>query len=224
MNEPRQDDLQGLSPLGFHKIAYVEWGDKENPDVLVCVHGFSRNSRDFDYLARALQHKYRIICPDMVGRGNSDYKGNPAIYNSLQYVSDLVALLARIDVKEVNWLGTSMGGILGMTLASQANTPIKKLILNDVGMFVPKQGLQRILSYAKIYPSFKNLQLAEESLRQRLVPFGIQTPEEWQHLVKYGFKQGADGQYHYAFDSAIVDAFEAAASADGRVGFAWRKL
>jgi pimeloyl-ACP methyl ester carboxylesterase len=136
MTSPRHSSVQCLSPAGFHRMAYVEWGDPRNPRVLVCVHGLTRCGRDFDYLAQALAEDYRVVCPDVVGRGVSDWLRNPAFYDIPQYAADMVTLLARLDAASVDWLGTSMGGMIGMALAAQPSSnhgPIRRLILNDVG-------------------------------------------------------------------------------------------
>ena len=129
----RKNSVQCASPSGLHRMAYTEWGAPDNPRVLVCVHGLTRNARDFDRLAGALAQHYRVICPDVVGRGQSGHLKNPAFYSVPQYVADMVTLIARLNVQTVHWVGTSMGGLIGMALASMENTPIRKLLLNDVG-------------------------------------------------------------------------------------------
>ncbi len=193
--DPKKEFVQGISPLGFHKMIYREWGDKNNPNVLVCVHGFGRNSNDFDYLAWGLQEDIRVICPDVIGRGDSDYIGAPSVYTTVQYVNDMVTLLARLNAKNLYWLGTSMGGIIGMILASQPKTPIKKLILNDVGTIIPYTAVQRIL---KIYSAenyeFSNPEDAMANLRSKLGTFGIVKPEHWDYMFEHNFKknQGRD--------------------------------
>ena len=125
--------VQCASPSGLHRMAYTEWGDPANPRVLICVHGLTRNGRDFDFLAAAMAANYRVICPDVVGRGMSDWLINPAGYAVPGYVADMVTLIARLDVEAVDWVGTSMGGLIGMALASLENSPIRRLLLNDVG-------------------------------------------------------------------------------------------
>ena len=134
-----EDSLLGLSAAGFHRIAYTDWGDPAAERVVVCVHGLTRNGRDFDWLAESLADRgARVVCPDIVGRGRSDWLANAAGYTDPQYLADLTALIARLGVSEVSWVGTSMGGLLGMVLAAQPNTPIRRLVINDVGPFVPK--------------------------------------------------------------------------------------
>ncbi|HET9351872.1 MAG TPA: alpha/beta fold hydrolase, partial [Burkholderiales bacterium] len=127
--EPRRRSVLCASPAGLHRMAYREWGDPRNRDVLICVHGLTRSSRDFDELARALCGQFRTVCPDVAGRGDSDRLADPKHYTWAQYVADMVTLIARLDVEAVSWLGTSMGGLVGMALAAQSGSPIRKLIL-----------------------------------------------------------------------------------------------
>jgi pimeloyl-ACP methyl ester carboxylesterase len=199
----RQNHLLSLNPQGFHKIAYVEWGDENNPRVLICAHGLTRNSRDFDFLAESLSNTYRIVCPDLIGRGESDYLGIPAFYNFSQYLNDMATLLARLNTNEVHWLGTSLGGIIGMMLASQPHSPIKSLILNDIGMIIPSTALQRIETYARNTPSFSSFKEARDYFQIILAPFGILEPEKWDHITKYGTKQDKNGKFHLSYDPAI---------------------
>jgi len=147
MSAMRQLEVQCLSPAGFHKMAYTEWGDPANPKVLVCVHGLTRCGRDFDFLAQALASEYRVACPDVVGRGRSDWLPNKALYGVPQYMADMVTLLARLDAGCVDWVGTSLGGLIGMTLAAQAGTPIRRLLLVDVGPVVTAASIARISEF-----------------------------------------------------------------------------
>jgi pimeloyl-ACP methyl ester carboxylesterase len=221
--DPRHNHIMGLSPVGFHKIAYTEWGDPDNTDVLVCVHGLTRNSRDFDFLAKELAKDYRIICPDILGRGDSDHTGNPSTYNYPQYLNDMVALLARINVDTVNWLGTSMGGIIGMMLASQPNNPIKKLIINDVGFMVPKKAIQRIAKYTQLFPKFASLEDARPDLLGRLSTFGALGPEQFEHLLKHSFRNEA-GFFVYHHDPAIIEALLPAVNVDIHLEAFWKAI
>ena len=118
MTKAQIKTLQCMSPAGLHQMAYKEWGDPANPAVLVCVHGVTRVSDDFDKLAAALCDRYRVICPDVVGRGRSSWLANPQFYQLPQYVSDMVTLIARLDVPQVDWFGTSMGALVGLGLAA----------------------------------------------------------------------------------------------------------
>ncbi|MCX8018388.1 MAG: alpha/beta hydrolase, partial [Rhodocyclaceae bacterium] len=165
----RQRYVSCLSPAGFHRMAYVEWGEPANPRVLVCVHGLTRSGRDFDALAQALADEYRIVCPDVVGRGASDWLADARLYATPQYAQDMAALIARLDVEQVDWLGTSMGGIIGMMLAAQANSPIRRLILNDVGPLISATALARIGAYLAAAPK-RFADLAEVELYEQLMP------------------------------------------------------
>ena len=148
MNEPRLAHVQCISARGLHRMAYWEWGAADNPRVLVCVHGLSRQGRDFDTLARDLSSDYRVICPDVVGRGQSDWLADPMGYGIPSYVADMVTLVARLNVAQVDWVGTSMGGLIGLMLASlAANSPVRRLVLNDVGPVIQPEALKRIGSY-----------------------------------------------------------------------------
>src|SRR3954468_16926615 len=155
--------VKGLSPSGFHRLRYFEWGAPQ-ADVVVCVHGLTRNAHDFDRLADRLADRYRVIAADMVGRGGSDWLTDPAHYTYAQYQGDMNALLARLDVERVHWIGTSMGGLTGMFLAALPGTPIASLLLNDVGPFIPAAALRRITGYLGD-PRFSSLQELERHLR-----------------------------------------------------------
>ena len=143
----RESYVLGLSQTGFHRIAYTEWGDADNPRVLICAHGLSRNGRDFDALAEAMSRDYRVLCPDFVGRGKSDWLQNKAGYGYPQYLSDMSVLIARTGAEQVDWVGTSMGGITGMFIAAQPKSPIRKMVINDVGPHIPMAALERIGAY-----------------------------------------------------------------------------
>ncbi len=167
-------------------MAYVAWGDGEAASNVVCVHGLTRNGRDFDDLASRLAENRRVVCPDVVGRGVSDWLPDPAQYQTPQYVSDMAALIARMDVGWVDWVGTSMGGLIGMALASQAGTPIRRLVLNDVGPFIPKSALERIAEYCGKAKPFADIDALEHYLRQVHAPFGPLADPQWRHLAEHG--------------------------------------
>lgn len=173
----------------------------------MCVHGLTRNARDFDYLARDLQQDYRIVCPDLLGRGKSDYMENPYLYTFPQYMNDMVDLLARIGVADVHWLGTSLGGVIGMMLAAQPKSPLKSLILNDVGMVIPSGALKRIGSYVRGNGKFQSLVEARDYLQMVMAPFGIHDEEKWDHVLKYGVWKNKDGTYRLTYDPAIGTGF-----------------
>ena len=199
--------VQCGSVAGLHRMAYTEWGDPKNPDVVVCVHGLTRNGRDFDTLAQALARSYRVVCPDVVGRGVSDWLKEPSGYGFPQYVADMLVLLARLNVKQVQWVGTSMGGLIGMYLASLDNTPIRRLVLNDVGPEITGESLRRIGEYVGRAPSFANLDEAAAYLRQVNGTFGQLSDAQWLHLAEHSVAQQADGRWTMRYDPGIGQPF-----------------
>ena len=211
----RQRYVRCLSPAGFHSMAYVEWGDPANPRVLVCVHGLTRCGRDFDFLAQSLAGEYRVVCPDVVGRGMSDWLRDPQHYAIPQYAQDMVALLARLDVESVDWLGTSMGGMIGMALAAQPGTPIQRLILNDVGPVIAAGALARIGEYLATPPDFASPAEAEAYIRLIAAPFGQLTDDQWRHLTAHVIKSGPAGRYQLRYDPGIAAPFAQAAASQG---------
>ena len=203
-----------VSPSGLHRMAYTEWGAADNPRVLICVHGLSRNGRDFDVLAQALAADYRVICPDIVGRGRSDWLRDAANYGIAQYVADMIVLIARLNVDSVAWLGTSMGGLIGMVLASLEGTPISRLLLNDVGPVIAAESIKRIGDYIGRTPRFESFADAEQYIRRVSAPFGRLTDEQWRHLTESSVRQRADGGFELRFDAAgIAESFRRATTA-----------
>lgn len=184
MSKMRQHTVQCLSPGGLHRMAYVEWGDPKNARVLVCVHGLTRNARDFDFLAKALSQHYRVVCPDVVGRGRSNWLRVKDHYQLPQYVSDMVTLIARLGVDEVHWVGTSMGGLIGLGLASLAGSPVRSLVLNDVGPKVQYEALVRIGTYLGVPMRWASVQEAADYLVSISKTFGPHTPEQWLALTR----------------------------------------
>ena len=204
---PREKRVQCASSAGLHRIAYLEWGDARNPDVLICVHGLTRCARDFDNLARALCGRYRVACPDVAGRGDSDWLADPMLYAIPQYVQDVVTLIARLDVERVHWVGTSMGGLIGMALAAQKNSPVAKLLLNEAGAVVAHAALERIGQYVGVSPSFPSIEAAEKVIRATAAPFGPHTDAEWRFLTEVVLRKNADGSYRFAYDPRIAEPY-----------------
>jgi pimeloyl-ACP methyl ester carboxylesterase len=202
--------VQCASPRGLHRIAYLEWGDARNRDVLVCVHGLTRTARDFDELARVLCSQFRVVCPDVAGRGDSDRLADPALYAMPQYVSDMVTLIARLDVEAVYWLGTSMGGLIGMALAAQSGSPVAKLVLNDAGPVVSRAALERIGGYLGKAPAFESLGQAEEYIRTVAAPFGPHSDAQWRFLTETWLRKNDDGSWRAHYDPRIAESFRAA--------------
>jgi pimeloyl-ACP methyl ester carboxylesterase len=205
--EPRLARVQCASGAGLHHVAYREWGDPASPDVLVCVHGLTRCARDFDYLARALCDRYRVVCPDVAGRGESDWLADPMLYGYPQYVADMVTLIARLDVERVHWVGTSMGGLIGMALASLKGSPIAKMVLNEAGAVVAHASLERIGKYVGADPRFPSLEAAEQVVRANAAPFGPHTDAEWRFLTEVVMRKQPDGSWRFHYDPKIAEPF-----------------
>ena len=222
--EPTELSHLGLSASGFHRIAYVEWGAPSNGRMLVCVHGLTRNGRDFDWLARALAADYRVACPDVVGRGRSDWLADRSGYGYPQYCADLNALVARLGVERVDWVGTSMGGLIGMMMAAQPRTPIRRLVMNDIGPFVPKAGLERLSRYVGKDPRFADLAAAEAYTREVAAPFGALGEGEWRHLTLHSVRQEPDGSWRLRYDPAIGDPFRTGEIADVDLWPMWERV
>jgi pimeloyl-ACP methyl ester carboxylesterase len=206
----RAGTLRGLSLTGFHQIAYVDWGPLEGAIPVLCVHGLSRQGRDFDYVAVELAAMgRRVVCPDLVGRGRSGKLRNPNEYALPQYCADMNALVARLGTEQVDFIGTSLGGLIGMVLAGMPGNLIRRLVVNDIGPFLPWKGLARIGTYLSAMPSdFRDLGVAETYFREVLAPFGSLTDEEWMHITRHSVEWHASRErYVTLFDPQIVRAF-----------------
>lgn len=204
------DTVLGLNSKGFHRMHYYDWGDPENSRVVICVHGLTRNGRDFDFLAQALSRDFRIVCPDVAGRGRSDWLESKQDYGYAQYMADMTALLARVTAgaeKTIYWVGTSMGGLLGILMAAMPKNPIRKLVVNDAGMLVPKAALERLALYVGKDPRFATLDALEAHMRHISAPFGALSDEQWRHLTVHSAKQHADGTWGFRYDPAIANTF-----------------
>ena len=209
----REAGVLCMDSAGHHRMHYYDWGDPKNPRVLVCVHGLTRNGRDFDFLAEALASEFRVVCPDIAGRGKSDWLSAKADYGYVQYMADVSTLIARVTAsaeQEIAWVGTSMGGLLGMLLASRPRNPIRKLVVNDAGVLVPKASLERLASYVGKEPRFASIEALEAYTRRVSAPFGALTDAQWRHLTVHGGKQGPDGSWGVRYDPAIAAPFEGA--------------
>lgn len=213
----QQRYFQSLGNGSFHRIAYTEWGDASNPHVVICVHGLARNSRDFDDLAGALAADCRVLCMDVVGRGESDWLENKSEYTFSTYQSDAAAMLARATAPvtqwlrrekavTVDWVGTSMGGLIGMFLAARKSSPIRRLVLNDVGALVPWAALFRMKGYITRGRRFSDLAEVEQYLRKVCATFGPLTDEQWRHLARHSARRedgGGSSPYVLRYDPAI---------------------
>ena len=197
-----------MSPAGLHRMVYSEWGDAACDRVLVCVHGLARVGSDFDELARAMSDQYRVICPDIAGRGRSDWLADPMQYQFPQYVGDMITLLARVNARTVHWIGTSMGGLIGMALAAQPHTPIKRLILNDVGPILRAEALKRITEFLGQAPDFPDLATALAFIRTVSAPFGLTSDAQWIRLTETSLRPHGSG-FRLHYDPAIATPLKA---------------
>lgn len=204
----RRNSVQCLSSGQLHRMSYTEFGDPCNPRVLVCVHGLTRNCRDFDDLALALSCRYRVVCPDVAGRGLSDWLTNKADYAMPVYVQHMICLIARLGVEHVEWLGTSMGGLIGMALASLSQSPIRKLVLNDVGPILSAKALQRIAEYVGCAPVFPTLEGSIAYIKAISADFGDLSESQWRHIALHSVVQGSEG-WKMRYDPAIGEVMRA---------------
>lgn len=200
----RERELTFSSPHGFGQMRYVEWGARDNDRVVICVHGLTRNGRDFDALATELASDFRVICPDMPGRGRSDWLRDPNDYAFPTYVGALTALVARADAQSVMWVGTSMGGLLGIAMAGQRGTPIDRLVVNDVGPIVEPVALQRIGAYVGANPVFATFEDLEAHIRMVSAPFGPHTDAQWRRLSETTARRLPDGRWALRYDPGIA--------------------
>ena len=204
----------------FRTLAWVEWGSPAAPPV-VCVHGLTRTGRDFDPLAMALAADFRVIAPDLPGRGRSEWLHGPQDYTVPSYLQALSHLLAVIDVP-VGWVGTSLGGICGMALAAYPGTPVARLVLNDIGPSIPPTALSRIGAYMTSAPQrFDDLAALRTHLRRIHAPFGPLTDAQWAHLAEHSARPLPEGGLALHYDPAIAAAMAAAESADPNLWPLW---
>ncbi len=201
----RQGSLRYLlGTSGFHGLRWWEWGPEAGP-VVVCVHGLTRCGRDFDALARALAAAgRRVLCPDLPGRGASDWLPDPVLYAPSSYAVALSHLLARLD-GPVDWVGTSLGGILGMMLAAAPNTPLRRLVLNDTGFHIAEPAIARIHAYLRAAPAaFPDLAALEQHLREVHAPFGALDDAAWRHMAETSALPAEGGGVRLHYDPALA--------------------
>ena len=204
----------------FRALAWAEWGPPTAPPV-VCVHGLTRNGRDFDPLAMALAADFRVVAPDLPGRGRSEWLPRPQDYTVPNYVQALSHLLAAIGAP-VGWVGTSLGGICGMALASCAGTLVARLVLNDIGPSVPPAALARIGAYMASAPQrFDDIAALEAHLRRIHAPFGQLSDAQWAHLAEHSARTLPEGGLALHYDPAIAEAMAEAEPADPNLWPLW---
>jgi pimeloyl-ACP methyl ester carboxylesterase len=219
MPEPTLNYVSCPDASGGHRMAYWQWGDAHAAHVVVCAHGLSRQGRDFDVLAQALVSRargaLRVVCPDVVGRGRSDWLKDPMGYQLSTYAGDMLAMLAQLHgqsrVGVLDWLGTSMGGLIGMALAGTPKLPLpapfRRLVLNDVGPVIQWQALQRIGTYLGNTGRFDSVQQAADAMWAISTSFGPHTPQQWLALSQPMVKPLPEGGLTLHYDPAIAVPF-----------------
>jgi pimeloyl-ACP methyl ester carboxylesterase len=210
-HEPdRQGSIRALSLSGFHRIAYTDWGPADAENTVICVHGLTRQGRDFDYLARRLADAgMRVVCPDLVGRGRSGALSTAAEYVFPQYCSDMGALIASLHAKRLHWVGTSLGGLIGMVLAASDDTPIEKLVINDIGPDVPFSATVRVSTRLALEPSsFATLEDAEAYTRKTYAACGPMSDADWRHMTIHSVRLDLErDRYVLLLDPSVRTAF-----------------
>ncbi|TAL58834.1 MAG: alpha/beta hydrolase [Legionella sp.] len=201
----KKNSFLGISEEGFHTVAYTEWGSAEpGLPTVICVHGYSRNGRDFDALASYLSMTGRhVYCPDVVGRGDSSWFKKAQHYTFTQYSTDMTTLIARTQAHQIDWIGTSMGGIIGMMLAALPNSPIRRLILNDVGAQIPLHGLKKLAKCVSKTLDFPSLQAAQDYFKLSHSEFGPLTDAQWETLTQNSVEQRGNNLFRVKIDPAI---------------------
>jgi pimeloyl-ACP methyl ester carboxylesterase len=228
----RQESFQSLGNGSFHRVAYTCWGDVANPHTVLCVHGLARNSRDFDFLAAALADECRVVCMDVAGRGESEWLDNKSHYTFSTYQNDAAAMLARASAPpasgflkkifgnkeaKLDWVGTSMGGLIGMFLAAKRGSPVRRLVLNDVGALIPWSALFRMKGYITRGRRFKGVDEVEAYLRDVCAPFGPLTDAQWRHLALHSAR--LDGaEYVLRYDPGIGEGLHGHIDAEFPIG------
>ncbi len=220
--EARSRRVRYLLTDGFHDMAYLEWGQPNAPSV-VCVHGLTRQAHDFDRLAQALAGDFRVICPDLPGRGQSDWLSDPALYQPQTYVTALSHLLAVIG-GPVNWVGTSLGGICGMVIAAQPGTPVTRMVLNDIGPFIPQAAVARIRDYMVPPPEFPDATALEAHLRLIHDAFGVPDDAAWAEMARHSARALPNGAVTLHYDPGVGEAMRAQEPADVNLMGFWQKI
>ncbi|TVQ36367.1 MAG: alpha/beta hydrolase [Geminicoccaceae bacterium] len=205
-------------------LSYLEWGEPDATQVVVCVHGLTRNAHDFDTLAAELAGAgARVLAVDVAGRGHSSWLADPSHYELETYARHLDRFLARLGLSRVDWVGTSMGGLIGMALAATAAPKIRRLILNDVGPFVPKDALALIKAYLELRPTFADFAALEAHLRTIHAPFGKLSDAQWRALARSSARQDPDA-WRLRYDPAISEAYGDLAADDVDLSDLWERI
>lgn len=216
MADPTLNYVPCTDAQGGHRMAYWQWGAPDAAHTIVCVHGLSRQGRDFDVLAQALLARspqpLRVVCPDVAGRGQSDWLQDPQGYQLPIYAADMLQLLAHLKPATLDWVGTSMGGLIGLAVCAHAQAvgvTVRRLVLNDVGPVIQWEALARIGTYLGKAQTFDSLQQAADAMWAISQSFGPHTPGQWLELSRHMVKSLPDGRVALHYDPAIAVPFRA---------------
>ncbi|WP_051180538.1 alpha/beta fold hydrolase [Caballeronia insecticola] len=223
--QPRLKQVSVLGRGGFHKLAYVEWGPAKAERTVICLHGISRTGRDFDMLAAALAEAgVRVVAPDLPGHGRSDWLESSAHYTDRAYTRALTTLIARLDVEQVDWIGTSFGAHIGMLMASEPGTPVRRLVLNDFGALVSAAALRRVGVYLKRSWRFASIDEVDAHLREVHAMFGTLSDAQWRHLAEHSAVPDGTGGFRFRFDPGIGLRFAFPIWLDVDLWHVWEKI
>ena len=203
---PRTGSVRCINSKSFHTIHYQDWGDLNSKETVFCIHGLTRNSHDFDAIANQMSKKRRVVCADTAGRGKSDWLPDHEDYQIPQYNADFNTLTAHISCEEYSIIGTSLGGMMGMILAAMPNSPVKRLVVNDIAPEVPHTAMARLGGYLHLDPWFRKMEDVEKHLRKTLAPFHPMMDEDWEHLALTSSYASDDG-LRLAFDPDISNTY-----------------
>lgn len=208
---PKSHTLSCPNPegnTGTHDVHVLEWGPENAGKVAVCVHALTRNARDFDPLAQKLVAQgYRVVCPDVVGRGKSGWLENADDYGYVTYVTDTLHVMESLGTGQVDFIGTSMGGLIGMMLAANVPGIVNKLVMNDIGPFIPKRALEGIGEYVGQVPPLESKEAGRGYLKERFADSWGLRDEDLDHLAEHSVVKADNGSYRLAYDPAIGNAF-----------------
>lgn len=222
MAKPREGETRYLLAGAYYRMAHVAWGEPDAPTI-VCVHGLTRTGRDFDVLADALADRWHVVCPDLPGRGNSDWLPDTSLYEPGAYVTALSHLLAAIG-RPLIFLGTSLGGICGMMIAASIGQPITRMVLNDVGPLIPGAALRRIRDYMGVRQQFEDLWALEQHVRHVHAPFGMLTDRQWASLAESSARQLPNGKWTLHYDPGIATPIRRSIPVDVDLWSMWGKI
>ncbi len=186
-------------------VGYWSWGDVAAKKVIFCLHGMTRNGRDFDFLARRFMPDFRVICPDVAGRGTSGWIKDKSGYHNFTYAVDMLRLISFLRLQEIYWIGTSMGGLIGMIVAALRPGVIRKMVINDVGPFITKEALKRIAEYTGKNETFPDVAAAKVHFKKIYSPWKV-NDFALEHMMKYGLN-AVPGGFAMNNDPGIGAAF-----------------